>query len=120
MLFAVLPGHQIWFAHLWLAAYWMVPLALWLVVEVARGHGCGPARRHARPGHGGRPVVCVRLMAILVAVGLADVYYVAFTPLLIVAALGLRLVSGARPRDLLPVAGAAAVVGCLCATRSSS
>ena len=37
VLFSVLPGHQLKFAHLWLAGYWVVPLALWLVLVVA-GH----------------------------------------------------------------------------------
>ena len=37
VLFSVLPGHQLKFAHLWLAGYWVVPLALWLVLVVS-GH----------------------------------------------------------------------------------
>ena len=117
VLFAMLPGHQVWFAHLWLAAYWMVPLALWLVVEVARGNTLWPplANLHG-PGSVAARWSAVRLMAILVAVGLADVYYVAFTLLLISAALVLRLISGTRPRDLLPGAGVVAGVGGLCAT----
>ena len=116
VLFAVLPGHQVWFAHLWLAAYWMVPLALWLVVEVARGHRLWPRLADMRgPGMAAARWSALRLMAILVAVGLADVYYVAFTLLLIGVVLVLRLVSGARPRDLLPGAAVAAVVGGLCA-----
>ena len=37
VLFSVLPGHQLKFAHLWLAGYWVVPLALSLVLVVS-GH----------------------------------------------------------------------------------
>lgn len=116
VLFAVLPGHQAWFAHLWLAAYWMVPLALWLVIEVARGHRPWPSLRDLRgPSAGPARWSLLRLVAVLVAVGLADVYYVAFTLLLLAAALLLRLVAGARPRELVPGAAIAAVVGGLCA-----
>jgi hypothetical protein len=116
VLFAVLPGHQAWFAHLWLAAYWMVPLALWLVIEVARGHRPWPSLCDLRgPSAGRARWSLLRLVAVLVAVGLADVYYVAFTLLLLAAALLLRLVAGARPRELVPGAGIAAVVGGLCA-----
>ena len=45
VLFSVLPNHQEWFGHLWLSAYWPVPLAVWLVVQVARGQSLWP-----RPG----------------------------------------------------------------------
>ncbi|SES43613.1 hypothetical protein SAMN05216199_3637 [Pedococcus cremeus] len=116
VLFAVLPGHQVWFAHLWLAAYWMVPLALWLVVEVARGNRLWPQLSDLRgPGATAARWSAMRLIAMGVAVGLADVYYVAFTLLLISGVLLLRLVTGTRPRNLLPGAGVAAAVGGLCA-----
>ena len=45
VLFSVLPNQQEWFGHLWLAAYWPVPLGVWLVVQVARGQSLWP-----RPG----------------------------------------------------------------------
>ena len=47
-------------------------------------------------------------------VGFADVYYVAFTLLLLAVVLVIRLGTGTRPRDLVPGAGLAAVIGLLC------
>jgi hypothetical protein len=107
VLFSVVPGHQEWFHHLWLAAYWMVPLALWLVVRVAQGTpllDVGPRRRWST----------VRLALVVLAVGFADVYYVAFTLLLLAVVLLIRLGTGARPRLLVPGAAVTAAVGLLC------
>lgn len=107
VLFSVIPGHQQWFSHLWLASYWMVPLGLWLVIKLARGESL--LDRGARRGR-----TVARLVLIVVALGFADVYYVAFTLLLIAVVLVIRLGTGARPRDLLTGAGVAAAIGTLC------
>lgn len=107
VLFSVIPGHQEWFPHLWLAAYWMVPLGLWLVLRVARGEALTePGRRHRW--------TAARLVLVVLAVGLADVYYVAFTLLLLAVVIAIRLGTGTRPRDIVPGAAVTAAIGLLC------
>lgn len=117
VLFSVIPGHQEWFAHLWLAAYWTVPLAVWLVVRVARGEPLLPPLSELRAGgevaRRARWAVA-RTAAILLAVGLSDVYYVAFTLILLAVVLVFRLGTGTRAVALVPGAVAAAVLGLLC------
>lgn len=117
VLFSVLPGHQLWFAHLWLSAYWMVPLALWLVLMVARGERLFPAVTRSRiDGRVPRATKLhtARTVAILAAVGLADVYYVAFTLILLGTVLVVRIGTGSRPRQLLQGTAAAGVLATLC------
>ncbi len=117
VLFSVLPGHQVWFAHLWLAAYWMVPLAVWLVVQTARGDRIWPPRSQLTgTGEVTRAArwQAARTAGIVLAVGLADVYYVAFTLLLLAIVLVVRLFTGTRAVRLLPGAAAAAAIGGLC------
>ncbi|WP_406831820.1 hypothetical protein ABEG17_03095 [Pedococcus sp. KACC 23699] len=117
VLFSVIPGHQQWFDHLWLASYWMVPLAVWLIVRVARGEPLLPPHSSLRAGgHVARHArwMTFRTVAIVVAIGLADVYYVAFTLILLGVVLVLRLASGTRAVQLLPGATAAAGIGILC------
>ena len=94
VLLANAPGHADRFGHLYLAQYWVVPVALWLVLEVGRGRPLwtGPvAGRRSRRG--------LVVSAILV-VGLSGAYYVGYTLLLLVAATLARRVVG-TPRDLL-------------------
>ena len=117
VLFSVLPGHQVWFAHLWLAAYWTVPLAVWLVIRVARGQRLWSARCMPRIGGAARRAnlgTGLRTTAVLVAIGLCDVYYVAFTLLLMAIVLAVRLATGTRVAGLAPGAAAAAVIAGLC------
>ncbi|MBD3784014.1 MAG: hypothetical protein IE926_13880 [Micrococcales bacterium] len=99
VLLANAPGHAERFGHLYLAQYWVVPVALWLVLEVARGRALlSPAGATVPRWRGGRTLVTV---AAVVVVGLSGVYYVAFTlVLLLVAALGRRF-GGGTPADLL-------------------
>ncbi|MGO4343138.1 hypothetical protein [Pedococcus sp. 2YAF34] len=117
VLFSVIPGHQEWFAHLWLAAYWVVPLAVWLAIRVARGEALLPRRSALRAGGAvarrARWEVA-RTVAILLVVGLSDVYYVAFTLILLAVVLVFRLGTGTRAAALAPGAAAAAAVGLLC------
>ncbi len=57
VLLANAPGHADRFGHLYLAQYWVVPIALWLVLEVGRGRPLwtGPvAGRRSRAGSGRR------------------------------------------------------------------
>ncbi len=86
VLFANVPGHQERFGHLWLAAYWTVPLGMWVVLEVMRGRPLSSAR----PGSGrlGRwlGVRTWLTLGALTAVGLSGVYYVAFTLVLLLVA----------------------------------
>ena len=86
VLFANAPGHQERFGHLWLAAYWVVPLGMWVVLEVLRGRSLLSARAGSgRPGRwlGLRTWLTV---GALTAVGLSGVYYVAFTLVLLLVA----------------------------------
>ncbi|MBM6405973.1 hypothetical protein JQN72_17155 [Phycicoccus sp. CSK15P-2] len=96
VLLANAPGHAGRYGHLHLAQYWVVPVAMWLVLEVSRGRPLlsppGPRR-----WVGKRSLVTV---AAVLVVGFSGVYYVGFTMiLLVVAALG-RRVTGS-PVDLL-------------------
>jgi hypothetical protein len=98
ILFAVAPGHQERFGHLWLASYWTVPIAIWLVLRVMNG----PSEDF--PGAPERRLISrdtALMAAAAVIVGLSGVYYVAFTMiLLLVATIARRLSGGAR--DWLP------------------
>ena len=49
VLFSALPGHQQWFQHLWLSAYWMLPLGVWLALHVATGQVTDPSRGPRSP-----------------------------------------------------------------------
>ncbi|QIM21420.1 hypothetical protein G7075_10285 [Phycicoccus sp. HDW14] len=97
VLFANAPGHAERFGHLYLAQYWVVPVAMWLVLEVARGRALlTPAGTGTPRWRGGRTLVTV---AAVLVVGLSGVYYVAFTlVLLLVAAVARRVVGS--PVDL--------------------
>ncbi|MEO7754565.1 MAG: hypothetical protein ABIS35_14245 [Terracoccus sp.] len=102
VLFSVVPGHQERFAHLFLAAYWAVPYAVHVVIETAQGRsvlGRGRADRGNRPAAGRRHVVAAGAM--LVLIGLGDVYYVAFTLILAAVVLLLRQVLRRDLRELL-------------------
>ena len=93
VLLANAPGHADRYGHLYLAQYWVVPIALWLVLEVGRGRPLwtGPvAGRRSR-----RALV----VAAVLVVGLSGAYYVGYTLLLLVAATLARRVVGS-PRDL--------------------
>lgn len=88
VLFAAAPYHAERFEHLWLASYWTLPLAIWVVLAVLRGTG------PFDPGVGGsRPRRVLQVVA-LVLVGMSGAYYAGFTVILLVAALVLRAGSG--------------------------
>ena len=90
VLFAAAPYHAQRFQHFWLAAYWTVPVALWIVFLTARG------RTPVDPG-GRRTRWRVALWAVaLVLVGLSGAYYAGFTLILLAAVLVLRAGRG-RP-----------------------
>jgi hypothetical protein len=90
VLFANAPYHVERFEHLWLGSYWTVPVALWLVLAVARG------RTPADPNGEGRPWRQAAWALAMVLVGLSGAYYAGFTLLLLVAVLVLRAGRG-RP-----------------------
>ncbi|SDP27044.1 hypothetical protein SAMN04489867_1912 [Pedococcus dokdonensis] len=116
-LFAVLPGHQTWFSHPWIAAYWVVPLGLWLALRTLQGAILWPPVRDLRqPGPGRRPAVLLALRTVLVAVavGLSDVYWVAFTLVLLGVALLVRMARTRRAVGLVPGVAAALFVALPC------
>jgi hypothetical protein len=86
VLFSVFPGHQLKFGHLWLAGYWVVPLALWLVLVIA---GYVPTDVKASTAWTRARLVCV-----IGVVGLGGIYYVAFTLILMFAIVILSIVAG--------------------------
>jgi hypothetical protein len=102
VLFATAPGHQERFPHLWLAAYWVVPLGMWLVLEVLRGNRFFERNAMA---HGIRSRVSTRgVLAVgaAVVVGLSGVYYVMFTLLLLATAMLARRWQTGTLRGALP------------------
>ena len=116
-LFAVLPGHQLWFMHLWLAAYWVVPLGGWLALRTMQGQALWPPLRKLRtPGASRRSALltAARTVFIAAAVGLSDVYYVAFTLVLLGVALAIRLARVRRANGLIPGLACALLVAVPC------
>lgn len=117
VLFSALPGHQEWFGHLWLSAYWVLPLGVWLAVRVATGGALWPPIRALRPGspqRRGAWLQVLRTAGIALAVGLSDAYYVAFTLILLGVALVARRATAGNLRSLLPGVAAGAVVVASC------
>ena len=100
VLFAALPGHQVRFAHLFLAAYWVVPLGAWLALRLFRGQSVFRAGPGDEWGNERPRLWTLRTGAILVVVGLGGVYYTVFALILICAALVLRLVGEYRREHL--------------------
>ena len=99
VLFANAPGHAERYGHLYLSAYWVVAIAMWLVLEVARGRSLLTRDADGRVRwRGARTLVTV---AAVVIVGLSGVYYVGFTLILLAVVTVVRRVGGS-PRDLLP------------------
>ena len=99
VLFANAPGHAERYGHLYLSAYWVVAIAMWLVLEVARGRSLLSRGADGRPRwRGARTLVT---MAAIVIVGLSGVYYVGFTLVLLFVVTVARRIGGS-PRDLLP------------------
>jgi hypothetical protein len=116
VLFSVMPGHQLKYEHLWLAGYWVVPLGLWLVCRVGLGRpvwrrvGAGTVRATwAALAFNARTV----LLAVCVAIG--DVYYLAFTLILLAVVTVLRASRGER-RFLLGVVALTALMGVVAGT----
>ena len=90
VLFAASAYHAQRFQHFWLAAYWTVPVALWVVFLTARGlTPLDPDGRRTRWR------VALWILA-LGLVGLSGAYYAGFTLILIAAVLVLRAGKG-RP-----------------------
>ncbi len=86
VLFSVLPNHQTMFEHLWLSGYWVVPLAVWLVLVTS-----GYVRAHYRDSI---RWTRIRLGAVVLIVGLGGAYYVAFTLILMAAVVVLSILAG--------------------------
>lgn len=91
VLFAAAPYHAERFEHLWLGSYWTLPIALWLVLSVARG------RTPFDPGTTASRGTWLLTLLALTLVGLSGAYYAGFTLLLLAAVLVLRAGSGRAP-----------------------
>lgn len=85
VLFSVLPGHQHRFGHLWLQGYWVVPIALWLILLAAGRLPSAPDLTTGRNRLG--------IALAVIVVGLGGVYYVAFTVILLGVLLVVALVA---------------------------
>ncbi|MDO5503703.1 MAG: hypothetical protein Q4G67_11060 [Actinomycetia bacterium] len=83
-LFALSPGHQDRFPHLWLASYWTVPFGVWLALEIYRGT-IGERVRS--------PAGLLGVGAAILVTGLSGVYYVAFVLIVIGTAALARMVN---------------------------
>ncbi len=82
VLFSSLPGHQDMFPHLWLAGYWVLPIALWLVLKALGrlpSSVDAPVRTVGPPRAMARSWSVVGVGVAVVVVGLGGVYYVAFS-----------------------------------------
>jgi hypothetical protein len=88
VLFSVVPGHQERFPHLFLAAYWAVPFAAWLILETAGGRSVLAARSSGT--RSGRLQELTPPVLMVFALGLGDVYYVAFTLVIAAPVIALR------------------------------
>ena len=102
VLFANAPGHQERFHHLWLAAYWVVPLGMWVVLEVMRGRGFFERDPRAHGIRSWLPARGVLAVTAMVVIGLSGVYYVTFTLLLLAAAMLARRWQAGTLRATLP------------------
>ena len=78
--------------HLWIGAYYAVPLSAYLIVTVLRGSARIPR---------GRALLGIVLLAAVI--GSAHVYYAAFAILLLAVAILLRLIGGGREAALAGV-----------------
>lgn len=107
VLFAILPYHFVQgVPHLFVTQYWVVPLGAWLVWRVARGEplwalGSGSGwRRLAGPA--------TQTVAFIVLLGSSEVYYAAFTVMLIA---GAALASAIGTRRAAALRGPAVAAG---------
>ena len=111
VLFAVAPYHFLRNEmHLFLAGYYVLPLAMVVVLRVARGEtvwGRRPVRNPLLAALGGRGAATVLIMCLVVYDG---IYYALFTGILLIAA---GLLAYARTRDGLRVGGAFGAAGVL-------
>jgi hypothetical protein len=112
VLYALLPFHFVRGpGHLFLAAYYAVPLGAYLVLAVATGAQLFAKRRseprQIRSWASGRSLLTV---AFCVVIGSAGVYWAAFTLFLLVAAGGLRLASTRRLGSVTAGAVVAALI----------
>jgi hypothetical protein len=95
VLFSLAPGHQEKFGHLWLSSYWVIPMGIWITLEILAGRPLAPARAGVE-GWRRRLTPRLALVAVsLVCVGLSGVYYAAFILTMIaVATIARRLRAG--------------------------
>ncbi len=114
VLFAVLPGHFFQYPHLFLAAYWSLPLSMWLVLRVLRGSSVWRQRGQPASGHGtsmAPRLFAARTLAIVMVSALSGVYYAAFTLILLACAIAFRAIAGYDRRRLYAGLGLMAALG---------
>jgi phosphoglycerol transferase len=110
VLFAFLPFHFLRLAHLFLASYYLVPLATLVVVRVytdyvSRGPGAGSGR-----GEGPRAFPCPSHVVTCLLLGCAGVYYAFFASYFLVVA---GVVGACHCRRLGPCWRAGALLACV-------
>ena len=115
VLFSIIPGHQTMYPHLMLAAYWVVPLGIWLVLRAALGEPLfrvkvdwqDPVQRRSALRLNLTTAFCVLCIAI------GGIYYSAFTLLLLAVTLVIRLVATRDPGSVARAALLPAAIGAI-------
>lgn len=115
-LYALLPYHFLrGEIHLFLSAYYAVPLAAYLVLAILGGHSLFTWRPGQRSrgllGLASRRTLATVAMCVVLTSASGSFYYSGFAVVLLVAAMLLRLAITRRPRDLLT--GGAVVIAIL-------
>jgi phosphoglycerol transferase len=115
LLFTFLPYHLLRLAHLHLAAYYVVPLTVLVVVRLYLGQVAQFRARPAQPGAAGRFLSGGGLGAVAVCVltGMSGVYYAFFACFLLAVA---ALASASFQRKLAPLGAGAALIAVVAAT----
>lgn len=98
LLFTFLPFHLMRLCHLFLAAYYFVPLSVLVVVRLYQGQ---------LPFGRGRPAAALGVVAVCVLTGLGGVYYALFTCFFLVVAGVVRACATRSRRPLLEAGGLA-------------
>lgn len=115
VLFAVLPGHQTRYPHLFLASYWTVPISMWLVLAAASGRSIWPSRA---TGARDRSVGADRAVTVVAVLTTAwsGAYYLVFTLAVLAVVVVLRQLRHLAARPVAEAAVATLAAGALAAT----
>jgi hypothetical protein len=115
VLFSVIPGHQTMYPHLMLAAYWVVPLGMWLVLRAALGEPLFRVKVAWQDPVQRRPALRLNLTTAfcVLCIAIGGIYYSAFTLLLLAVSLAVRLVATRDPGSVARAALLPAAIGAL-------